>query len=704
MFYSMKPVNRSQLKLYAIIAITFLNISCPLVLGSNSWAKTSTDRETEVFKLVEKLKSNDEWEWIKTTEALGKIGQLAVPNLIKALKTPEWQVRLGASWALSQIGQPAVSDLAQALEDPNKQVRRSAAFALETMGKTAKEAVPALGKALQDKDPQVCVIASRALKGMGVEAKAAVPQLMDALKNSDNVAVRQNAVHALKNIGPAAKIAIPQLINIWQNPNEDKIIRRYAVWALGEMGSSAKVAVPQFTYALQDIDAVVRQNAAYALGNIGAEAQTSVPELIAALKETNQSVEVRRNVVKALGKIGKLDVVAKNSKDKIVDALIEALKDKDTEVRRRTAEALGNMGMTASKAVLELSEALKDSDENVRNTVIVALGAIAFRLQEQAHTLSLVDLTTSINDLHKALEKLEDPELKIPKEVIAIVRLPLKPLETRLLLILISCNPWVWGTGIYLISLGGIFWIRPLWLLKIDDLLKPLNFKIPILKIEISPRSLLFLKYHPRVLDYWVMTHLKSVQDKFREKDTVQYRDIYVPIPVILNDQIITQFIGKDLCSTFKKNLLIWGEGGIGKTSLACQIAKWAMSDNESERFCHHRMLPVLIEDELTKDGVTSQQPFIAAIQGHLQDLSGEAEVISEELLERLLRQRRILVIVDHFSEMSEDTRKAIHPEMPNFPVNALIVTSRTEESLGHITKTTWDFSLKKPLSPSGSL
>jgi hypothetical protein len=32
--------------------------------------------------------------------------------------------------------------------------------------------------------------------------------------------------------------------------------------------------------------------------------------------------------------------------------------------------------------------------------------------------------------------------------------------------------------------------------------------------------------------------------------------------------------------------LLIKGEGGAGKTSLACQIAKWAMADDPSERLC----------------------------------------------------------------------------------------------------------------------
>jgi hypothetical protein len=52
------------------------------------------------------------------------------------------------------------------------------------------------------------------------------------------------------------------------------------------------------------------------------------------------------------------------------------------------------------------------------------------------------------------------------------------------------------------------------------------------------------------------------------------------------------------------------------------------------------------------------------------------------------LSMQRSIVIVDHFSEMSETTRRGIRPELPDFAANALIVTSRIEESLGQVTKT----------------
>jgi hypothetical protein len=53
------------------------------------------------------------------------------------------------------------------------------------------------------------------------------------------------------------------------------------------------------------------------------------------------------------------------------------------------------------------------------------------------------------------------------------------------------------------------------------------------------------------------------------------------------------------------------------------------------------------------------------------------------------LRRRRVVVLVDHFSEMPEATRQAIRPGHSEFPVNALIVTSRLEERLDSVPRAT---------------
>ncbi|NEQ20796.1 MAG: HEAT repeat domain-containing protein, partial [Microcoleus sp. SIO2G3] len=550
----------------------------------------------------------------------------------------------------------------------NKQVRWRAASALGEIGAEASSAVPALTMALQDEDEYIRRIAAYALGKIGLEAASAVPDLIAALQDTDRN-LRLVAAYALGKIGPEASSAVPNLITALQDTNAE--VRLNAATALGRIGAESKTAVPALIVALQDTDKYVRQGAADALGRFGTRAKTAVP------------------------------------------ALITALQDKNNYVRLNAAAALGRIGLEAKSAIPALIAALQDEKEEVRRNAANGLGGIAGVFQDKAKTLSSSELEKDISALEKALKIVENPEANFSEEYIAVVRRPLLALkaeeETRLFnrtLEWILKHQWLLGFASYVIFVPllwlAFLWLRPLWLLRINNALKPYtDVPLPFIGISVPIRFALFVgffHYHSRVLDAWVTAHITSVREKFQDKDTVRDRNIYIPVPVVLDGETVPQFTAKDLRSKLKKRcLLIWGEGGAGKTSLACQIAKWALSEDETERLCDYQMLPVLIEEELDFDAA-GQQPFIAAIRGQLQDLTNEAEPISEELLERLLRQRRILVIVDHLSEMTEATRKAISPELPDFWVNSLVITSRTEETLGKVTKTTL-----KPLRIEGN-
>ncbi len=75
--------------------------------------------------------------------------------------------------------------------------------------------------------------------------------------------------------------------------------------------------------------------------------------------------------------------------------------------------------------------------------------------------------------------------------------------------------------------------------------------------------------------------------------------------------------------------MLIWGEGGSGKTSLACQIAKCAMSENREQRFSDHLIIPLLIEQEIGPE--TDQSDLINTLSRQLQDLTDQVHPISEK-------------------------------------------------------------------------
>ncbi|RAM50021.1 MAG: PBS lyase [Hapalosiphonaceae cyanobacterium JJU2] len=446
-------------------------------------------------------------------------------------------------------------------------------------------------------------------------------------------------------------------------------------------------------------------------------------EKIAALMEQlkNKDQKKRLEALDSFVKIGAPEAIAaavKNIREEdkatAVPVLITNLKHPNIEVRSSAALLLGRTGAEASAAIPDLIAVIKKSDGNY---VADALGKIAISLQNKANAnaLSSSDLDKAISNLDAAVKILEAPKNEFSKENIASVSLSLNFLKAkrneRLLIYGILKNPWVLGTTIYIIFIPTFCFLllrfRPLWLLNINDALKPYtDFTLPasLGGMKLPLRFVLFVgffHYHPRVLDAWVSARIDSAKEGFLKKNTVSDRAVHICVPVIQDGNTIAQFTAKNIRSSFEKEracLLIWGEGGAGKTSLACQIAKWAMSDLEAERLCKHQMLPVLIEEELDVDSTASKPPLIAAIRGQMQDLTNEIEPISEELLERLLRRRRIIVIVDHFSEMSEATRKAIRPESPDFLVNALVITSRFEEKLGQVIKTTL-----KPLRIEGN-
>jgi formylglycine-generating enzyme required for sulfatase activity len=233
--------------------------------------------------------------------------------------------------------------------------------------------------------------------------------------------------------------------------------------------------------------------------------------------------------------------------------------------------------------------------------------------------------------------------------------------------------------GLMLGGYLGVLWLRPLWLLKLpsQDITVPwTTWKVPLGMVR-------WFKYRDRVLDTWVKQHRKVAQQEFLKLPTVDNRAIHIPLPVQLDRTTVAELTGAHLVPTFQKKtavLLLCGEGGAGKTSLACQIAQWGLE----QQLSLHRMIPVLLETELDHE----KEDLLAAIQGRLNALTDQPDPIEPEFLKKLLQRQRVLVIVDHLSEMGEATRSQINPQLADFPAKALVVTSRLEESLGGLSKT----------------
>lgn len=594
------------------------------------------------------------------------------------------------------------------------EVRKNAAYVLRGIGTGAKDAIPPLKELLLDpsQPPEMRKSVIWALRGIG--ATPVVHQLVEVLKNPDNNdELRGLAIETLlsftdKNV-PRNAGAIP-ILEVILKQDTNSHLRASAAKALGQIVTPDLALVELFDRALGDPSWVVRGEAADALGRIAQGSRDSgirgalrgtVPRLRTALDDQNYTL--RSCVVSALGHIGGNDRETLTKLDDILE------NDPNPVVRGGAAAALGML--IAQKDTFDfngdqktLESLIKTLNEEQPNAA-KAIAAIAQSFPNQARN-NKIDVKKAIDSLNEALvalkekQSLYEQEIKKTEQQLEILRMIQ---AEQFILHDILKNPWAWAVVIVLSSCGGMFWLKPLWLLKLDEgLLGALETSAKISNPLVSAigsvtvtflRLLSPLKYHGRVLDAWVGVHIKSVEEAFQQKDTVEKRLVHVPSPVILNDRTtIAQLTPKHLQNTFatQKHLLIWGEGGSGKTSLACQIAQWAMSEDENERILKHRMLPVLIEDDLDPDRDHDKCPFTDAILGQLNDeLGQDPEPISAKLLEQLLRKQRILVIVDHLSEMSAETRDLIRPEMPDCPAKALLITSRTREVLGHVVKTT---------------
>ncbi|KST69385.1 hypothetical protein BC008_35255 [Mastigocoleus testarum BC008] len=665
-----------------------------------------------VPELTKALKDENALVRTNAASALGSIGEeakSAVPALIQALKDENTSVRTNAASALGNIGEEtksAVPALIQALKDESTSVRSSAASALGRIGEKAEQAVPALTKALKDENTRVRFSAVDALGRIGETTESTVLALTKALKD-ENTGVRQHAANTLGRIGEKAADAVKALTQALEDENTG--VRQRAANALGKIGEKAADAVKALTQALEDENTQVRSSAAYALGMIGEKAAYAVPKLTQALE--GKDTQVRMHTAYALGNIGEKAVDA-------VPKLTQALEDKDTRVRLGAAFALIKIGEKRVLAFNVLSQALQDKNKSIRPHAVNVLGSIATNYQDKARELSNKDLNRAITNLEKAQKIINNPKQDFKSSQKDALKRSLDFLKQKRdsrfqerILEWVAKNPLFTVLIIYLIFFPtlwlGIFYLRPLWLLRVDRALEPLSeYQLPdfLGNVNLPIKSLLLLEpfiYRHRVLDAWVAENIAAAKEGFEKKETVRDRNTHIPIPVILDRKTIGNFTGKDLQPIFNKTratLLIHGEGGAGKTSLACQLAQWGMSDEPTQRLCKHQMLPVLIEEEIDSVETERSSSLQQTICGQLQALIGTAKPIPNKLLEHLLRERRILVIVDHLSEMNEATRNQIRPGDADFIANSLIITSRLEESLDSVPKT-----VVKPLRVTGN-
>jgi HEAT repeat protein len=637
--------------------------------------------------------------------------------LVKALRHPEKDVRLEAAHSLVDIvesnplfSRDIAADLTLSMTDPNPSVRAIAAHTLGQMGAQADVAISELMQALKDPDPLVRGSAARALGAIGEPAKGAIPRLQDLL-DDPNQDARGGAAAGLAALGDHSERVIVELREDLKDVDEDT--RELAAMALGAIGVAAKVTVPDLRELMSDIFPEVRRAVAQALGRIGETASAASPELVRGL--TDRDPLVRNYSAQALGRIG-------NAAESAVPQLRQSLKDRDPTVRASAARSLGQIGLQADDVIQDLNKTLEDPSSLARKFSAEALAKISVSIKESASGLTSRELDKAIADLeitkgHLQTAAAASAENKSEyNNALNTVDLAIDALNVKKYGIFYQLKEnWIIVLVVVYVFLLPLFWrlllwLRPLWLFRINHALAPYEFAAPRVlsdKNRISTRYIIlvgFYYFHPRVLDAWVESELGTIRSAFENKFNIKSHSVHVPLPVEMDGEIVPSLTRDDLVPIFSRPtscVLIWGQGGVGKMNSATQIAHLAMARDKSQRLCSHPMIPIVIDrkfgsgakdrNEKKKGGDNSSsfKNLIEVARGQLQNLMRAPEPLSQDVINALLKRPSILLVTHDLSEKNSATRDQIRPDLPDFPANALLVTSRTEDSLGEVMKTT---------------
>jgi HEAT repeat protein len=254
----------------------------------------------------------------------------------------------------------SVKKLIAALESPRAAERLEAAAALQALGGEARAAIPALVSRFADPDQGVALEAEITLASMG---RASVPALVKILRGSETDR-RSRAVSTLLRMQPSeARDAVPALIEqfrLQDYPGVDG--RPEAEEALIRIGTPA---IPELSKALSK-DPITCVHAAEALGGIGPLASKATPALIQALASPEAWPDATNAITGCY--------LYEGIRTPAVPYLIEALKDKNEQIRSRSAVVLGKIMPPAPEAVAALAGLLRDDSSAVRWSAAEALG------------------------------------------------------------------------------------------------------------------------------------------------------------------------------------------------------------------------------------------------------------------------------------------------------------------------------------------
>jgi HEAT repeat protein len=584
----------------------------------------------------------------------------AVGRLKKWIKDDNWQVRLAAANALRQ--QPPreipVEELRFLLLDNSDFVRQSAADGLAEAGEGGLAATQELVKALDDRSCLVRNSAARALGKIGADARAAGTSL-NRLVEDPHWEVRRSATRALAEIGPGAE-SVEILIRCCTDKDLD--VRGNALWALKRVNVKAfqsdspdnqERAVERLFQALAEER--TREAAAVALANLASTLNLE-PKLRARLQH-NSSL-IRQGAALAFGLYGP---------ESALDALAEAVNDSDEGVRVSAGNAMAKICKKIAHdggSFHQISLALTESERAVATLKRLSLA----REPSDPEKKVLGALEDGEHSLEKLREDKLGPVAKLREflghhweKVLPVLFILLLPLTGRAF----YC---VWPTG--LLDFGE-------WAQRFVE--KKLNQP----KLGMRARLLRWLLEHmhaqlygPRVLDRWVTRNLSLTINAMQSWELTGPASDTVLRVRLDGFMLQEKLVAKDLLNAFRRpevRIVIRASDGAAAQRVASRIARWVIDEDQSERPCEERMLPIVLSHEDLQ--APEKEPVNNAVRRVLQKKCGLA-FLSKVLSRELSKNKRILIVVmGDITQLDSHARMQVEQELFT-RVNALVVTT----------------------------
>jgi len=322
---------------------------------------------------------------------LRQLGSVSVPLLYPLFKDKDDDVRKFAIDLLSEIQSgvnPAL--IVPTLTDTNANVRAAAAKALGELGYS--DAIPELVKALSDDE----WVSFYALQSLGeLKAEEAIPAIA-ALIDSPSLVVRFSAIETMGKLASQAALSalmsylprasddektaiVKSIIQIGATPDMQELTEHVLSLFQEDDWDDKEIALKGFS-ALKCVKAIpVLVESAGFLDPFNPDTE----EKTELLKETILSIGGEDELIRLLdspdlkyrGKSFVIGLLGQMKSKKAAGKLSAYLKDVSRDLRRVSAEALGEIGEHASvEELMETSQS--DADAHVRRSAIEALGMI----------------------------------------------------------------------------------------------------------------------------------------------------------------------------------------------------------------------------------------------------------------------------------------------------------------------------------------